>query len=97
MLQERQHCLGFRQAAAERVGHDDISGACRPHQPGDAQRQIEAQFQRIASSASMRRRIRSTGFGPSHRLQENAIVADREIAALNERVAEIAGEMRVRE
>ena len=74
------------------------AGAHRLHQARHAERRVAAQLQRIAEvvvqAAQDRRR---TGCRPSSVFRKTRLVAHRQVAALDQREAEVAGEVGVLE
>ena len=95
--QEGQHRRRFEHAAAERVGHGDAAGPHRLDQPGDAERRVAAQLQRIAEAVVHAAEHDVDRLQALDRLQEDGLVADGQVAALDEHEAEIAGQIGVLE
>ena len=90
--QERGIRRRFRQSRTECIGDRDLARPDRLHQAWNAQHRIAAQFERIAEVIVLAAHDDIDGKQPAQRFQEHAVVAHREIAALDQRVAEVAGE-----
>ena len=95
--QKRQQRRRFEHARAERVGHEHAAGAHACTSPGTPSAESARSSSGSQKSSSRRRRIACTGRRPLDGLEEHAIVAHREVAAFDEREAEIAREVRVLE
>ena len=72
-----------------------LPAADRLHQPGHAARRVVGEFSGSQCSLLGRRTSTSTGDSPPSVFRYTLIVADREVARLGQRVAEIAGQERV--
>ena len=84
-------------ARAERVGEQHVAAPRAIGQAGDAERGIGAQLERIAVVVVLAAHDRVDALQAVDRLQPDAVVAHRQVAALDEREAEVAGEQRVLE
>ena len=85
------------QTASERVGHREVSGAHRLHQPGDTERRVAAQRERIAERVVHPAQQHVHRLESPQRLEVERAVADREVSPLHEGQAEIAGQIGVLE
>ena len=84
-------------ARAERVGEQDVAAPRAIGQAGDAERGIGAQLERIAVVVVLSAHDRMDALQAVDRLQPDAVVAHRQVVALDEREAEVAREQRVLE
>ena len=80
----------FDQTRAERVGDRDVAGANRLDQARHAQHRVLAQFERIAEVVVLAAHDQVHRQQAAERLEVDAIVADRQVAAFDQRVAEVA-------
>ena len=83
--------------AAEPVDHGDGAAAGGLHQPGNAGQAAAGQMQRVHQVPGLLADDQIDPLQAVQRLQIEMVVADGEIAALDDRVAEIAGEVGVAE
>ena len=88
---------GLEHAGAEGVGEQHVAAPRAFGEAGDAERRIGAQLERIAVVVVLPANDGVDTLQPVDRLQPDAIVAHREVAALDEREAEIARQQRVLE
>ena len=95
--QERQERRRLDHPGAERVGDDDVAGADGIDEPGDAEEGVAAQLQRIAEAVVEAAEDDVDRLQAFERLDEDAAIADRQVAAFDEREAEIAREVGVLE
>ena len=84
-------------AHAERIGDEHVSRAPRLHEARHAERRVGPQLERIAVVVVETAEDRVDRPQPGDGLQEDAIVAHREVAALDEREPEVPREIRVLE
>ena len=75
--------------------HHDAAGAQRAQQSRDAERRVAAQFQRIAEIVVEAPQDGMHAAQSAQRLEEHRVAAHREVAAFDQRHAELAGEVGV--
>ena len=90
--QEGEQGRRLDQAAAERVGHGHVARPHRLHQPRHAEERVAAQLQRIAIVVVQPAQDHVHRLKTAEHLEINAVVAHRQIAALDQGVAEVLGE-----
>ena len=95
--QERHQRRGLRDAGAQRVRDRDLPVARRLQQPGHAQQRLGPQLQRIAVVVVEAAQDHVHRVQPAQRLEEHAPVAHGQIAALDQRVAEVLRQERLLE
>ena len=95
--QERLERQQLDKPAAERVRNRNGTRAHRLDQPGDAERAVDAKLQRVAVIVIQAAQDDMDRLQPAQRLQEDVPVAHRQVAALDQRDAEMAGEIGVLE
>ena len=95
--QERHQRRRLHDAAAEDVGDGDVAVARRLHQPRHAQQRLRPQLERIAVVVVQAAQDDVDRVQATQRLEEHAPVAHGEIAALDQRVAEVLGQERLLE
>ena len=88
---------GLKHARAQGVGNGDVAGVDGLHEAGDAEVGVGAEFELVAEVIILAAEDDIDGFEAFERFEEDAVVADGEVAALDEGVAEIAGEVGVLE
>src|SRR5690606_2712418 len=88
---------GLEDGGSERVRDEDVAGADRVEQAGDAERRVGAELDRIAVVAVQAAQDRVHAAEAAQRLQVDGVAADDEVLALDEREAEVAREERVLE
>ena len=88
--QERGIGGRFGQARTEGVGDGDLARAHRLHQAGNAQHRIAAQFERIAEVIVLAAHDNVDGKQPAQGFQKHAVIAHGEVAAFDQRVAEVS-------
>ena len=93
--QKRHEHRRFDQAAAQRVGDRHVAGVRRVHQAGHAERRFVRQLERIALVAVRPPHEHVDRQQPAQRLHEHLVVAHGQVAGLDERVAEVAGQVGV--
>ena len=81
----------LHQAAAQRVGHRDVARAHRLHQARHAQQGVAAQLQRIAKVVVQAAQDHVHRLQAAQHLEEDAVVAHRQVAALDQRVSPGSG------
>ena len=82
---------------AERVGDDDVAGADGIDQAGDAEQRVAAQLERIAEAVVEPAEDDVDRLQAFERLDEDAAIAHGQVAAFDQREAEIAREVRMLE
>ena len=97
LRQEGQQRRRLDQAAAQRVGHRHVARAHRLHQAGHAEERVAPQLQRIAEVVVEPAEDHVHRLQAAQQLEEDAVVAHRQVAALDQRVAEVAGQVGVLE
>ncbi len=95
--QEREHPARLGHAGAEAVRQHDLALAHRLHQPGHAEPRARIELQRIAEVGIEAAQQHLGALEAGHRADEDAVVACRQILALDQQEAEIAGEIGVLE
>ena len=95
--QEAQHGAGLDHAGAERIGHHHGAVADRLHETGHAEPRARAQFQRIGEIGIEAAQQHFGALQPGHGADEDAVVADGEVLALDQEKAEIARQIGVLE
>ena len=95
--QERLERQQLDKPAAQRVRNRNGTRAHRLDQPGDAERAVDAKLQRVAVIVIQAAQDDMDGLQPAQRLQEDVPVAHRQVAALDQRDAEVAGQIGVLE
>ena len=80
----------FEEAVAQRIGHHHVAGAHRLQQPGHAQRRVGAQLQRVAPVVVQAAQHAVHRLQAFHRLQEQALLAHHQVAALDQRQPQVA-------
>ena len=90
-------CRGFQQPAAQRIGHCDVAGADRLDQAGHSKIGVGAQLERIAEAIVHAPQDHVHRPEPFERLEKDAILAHRQIAALDQGETEITGQVGVLE
>ena len=90
------HRRRFEHAGAERIGHEDVSGAPRVHEPGTPSVE-SAELERIAVAVVEAPENRVDAPQTLDGLEVDAVLTNRQIAALDEREAELLREERVLE
>ena len=95
--EERQHAARLADAAAEPVRHHHLAVAHRLHQPGHAEPRARIELQRIGEIGVEPAQQHLGTLEAGNGADENAVVARREVRALDQQEAEIAGEVGVLE
>jgi hypothetical protein len=95
--QEAEQRGRFEERRARHVGHQHVAGANRLQQAGHAERGIGAQLQRVEELVVQPLDEAVHRAQALQRLEVQALVAHREVAALDQRHAEIPREVRVLE
>ena len=91
----RVHGLVVGDAGADRIGERDVAGPIRIHQPRNAKRRIRPEGQRVEEvvvEPTVEHIDALRAFGGAH---QNYVVADQQIAALDQFNAKLVGEERV--
>ncbi|MFO1522527.1 MAG: hypothetical protein U1G05_10900 [Kiritimatiellia bacterium] len=91
--EEGEESRGFHRAGAERVGDGDVAGAHGVEQAGDAEKGSRVEFERIAEGVVHPPQDDVHRLQALQGLEEHAAVAHREIIALHQREAHVAGEI----
>ncbi len=94
---KRQQRRRFEHAHAERVGHEHAAGAARLHEPRHAERRVVPKLHRIAEVVVEPAQDPVHRLEALHGLEEDPVVSHREVAAFDEREAEIPRQVRVLE
>jgi hypothetical protein len=88
--QKAQEGGGLQEAGAGRIGHQDVAGANRLQQPRHAQARIGPQLERVQELVVQAFEDAVHRFQTLQRLQVQALVAHREVAAFDQCQAQIA-------
>ncbi|MDR8832539.1 hypothetical protein FEQ02_03603 [Burkholderia pseudomultivorans] len=94
---EAEHARRFEEARARRVREQHVAGAHGLQQPRHAEQRIGAQLERIEPRVVDAPQDPVHRFEPAQRLQEHVVVARGQVAALDEREAKVARQIRVLE
>ena len=97
LRQEAEQRARLEHARAERIGEQHVAAPRAVGEAGDAERGVGAQLERIAVVVVLAAHDRVHALQAVDRLQPDAVVAHREVAALDQREAEVAREQRVLE
>ena len=97
LRQEAEQRARLEHARAERVREQHVAAARAVGEAGDAERGVGAQLERIAVVVVLAAHDGVDALQAVDGLQPDAVVAHREVAALDEREAEVAREQRVLE
>ena len=92
-----EQCARLEHARAERVGEQHVAAARAVGQTGNAEGRVGAQLERIAVVVVLATHDRVHALQAGDRLEPDTVVAHREVAAFDQREAEIAREQRVLE
>ena len=95
--QEAQESVALDEPRAERVADRDLARASGLQEPGHADERVRAQLERIAELGADPAHDQVDGLQALDGLQIHAVVADREVRALDDAEPEIAREVRVLE
>jgi hypothetical protein len=95
--QKAQQCGGFQEARAGRVGHQHVAGAHRLQQAGHAQARVGAQLQRVEEFVVQPLEQAVHRLQALQRLEVQALVAHRQVAALDQGQAQVARQVGVLE
>ena len=95
--QEAEHRARFDHAGAERIGDRHRAVAHRLHQAGHAQPRPRAQFERVGEIGVEPAQQHFGALEAGHRADEDAVLADGEVLAFDQKKAEIAREIGVLE
>ena len=87
----------FEHAGAERIGEHHRAAARAVGEPGDSERGVGPQLERVAVVVVLAAQQRVDALQALYRLQPDLAVAYREVAPLDEREAEVARQQRVLE
>ena len=88
---------GLEHARAQRVAEQHVAAACAVGQAGHAEGRIGTQFERVAVVIVLAAQDRVHALQACHGLHPDAAAAHRQVAALDEREAEVARQQRVLE
>ncbi len=97
LRQQRHPRRVLRQAAAQGVDDRDVAGARRLDQSGDPQRRVVAQLERIAEVVVEAAQHHVDRVQAAEGLEEHAVVAHGQVAALDQGVAQVARQVGVLE
>ena len=89
---EGTQARALEHAGAGRVGQHQLAGAHRLHQAGHAQRRVRAQLQRVEPLVVDPAQQHMHLLQPAERLQIEPVAAHRQVRALHQRDAEVAGQ-----
>ena len=92
-----EQCARLEHAGAERVGEHHRAAARAIGEAGNAERRVGTQLERVAVVVVLAAQDRVHALQPFDGLQPDAAIAHREVAAFDEREAEVAREQRVLE
>ncbi|MNZ74402.1 hypothetical protein D3C78_928500 [compost metagenome] len=87
----------FQHAAAQGIGHQHAALAHRIEQPRHTERRVGAQLQRVAEVVVEAAQQRVHALQPAEGLQVDGAVAHGQVAALDQRIAELARQVEVLE
>ena len=88
--QEGQESRALQQAAAQRVGRGDVARAQHFEQARHAQHRVVAQFQRVAPVVVHAPQNHVHRFQPGEGLEQQAVIAHRQVLAFHQRITQIA-------
>ena len=91
------HGWRLQKTGAQRIGHDHVASAHGLHQTWYAQGGVAAQFEGVAVVVVQPAQQAVNGLQPLHCLEVKALVAHGQVAAFDQRQAQITGQVGVLE